>query len=99
MCVECDLFSYPTGNKKMKRDEILQTAQTLINGERASEYGDAKENFQDIADLWSVFLGRQITRQEVAVCMILVKSARLMKSSKEDSWVDICGYAALGGEQ
>ena len=69
----------------MKRDEILQTAQTLINGERASEYGDAKENFQDIADLWSVFLGRQITRQEVAVCMILVKSARLMKSSKGDS--------------
>ena len=27
-------------------------------GARASEYGDAKQNFQDIADLWSVFLGR-----------------------------------------
>ena len=99
MCVKCELYSYPSGKKKMKRDEILQTAQALINGERASEYGDAKQNFQDIADLWSVFLGRPTTRQEVAVCMVLVKSARLMKSNKEDSWVDICGYAALGGEQ
>jgi len=61
--------------------------------------GDDDANFQDIADLWSVFLGRPTTRQEVAVCMVLVKSARLMKSNKEDSWVDICGYAALGGEQ
>jgi hypothetical protein len=83
----------------MTRDEILQTAQALINGERASEYGDAKQNFQDIADLWSVFLGRKITRQEVAVCMVLFKCARLMNSNKEDSWVDVCGYAALGGEE
>jgi len=99
MCVKCELYSYPSGKKKMKRDEILETAQSLINGARASEYGDAKENFQDIADLWSVFLSRPTTRQEVAVCMVLVKSARLMKSNTEDSWVDICGYAALGGEQ
>jgi hypothetical protein len=83
----------------MTREEILREAEALINGDRANDYGDAKQNLQDIADLWSVFLGRQITRQEVAVCMVLLKSARLMKSNKEDSWVDICGYAALGGEE
>ena len=83
----------------MIRDEILERAGIIINGERAKDYGDAKENFQHIADMWSVFLGQRITRQQVAACMILVKTARLMKSDKEDSWLDICGYAALGGEQ
>ena len=38
----------------MKRDEILRQAETLINGARAADYGDAKENFKNIADLWSV---------------------------------------------
>jgi len=83
----------------MKRDEILRQAETLINGDRAADYGDAKENFKNIADLWSVYLGTPVTRQDVAVCMILVKAARLMSSNKPDSWIDICGYAALGGEK
>jgi|TARA_R100000329_G_scaffold146045_1_gene132205 hypothetical protein len=83
----------------MKRDEILRQAEILINGDRAADYGDAKENFKNIADLWSVYLGTPVNRQDVAVCMILVKAARLMGSNKPDSWIDICGYAALGGEK
>ena len=47
-------------------------------------YGDAKENFQDIADLWSVFLKTEINAEQVAVCMILMKCARLMKSNHMD---------------
>ena len=82
----------------MTREEILKQAETLINGDRANDYGDAKQNFQDIAALWSVFLEQPINSQQVAICMVLVKAARLMKSNKDDSWVDICGYAALGGE-
>jgi len=31
--------------------------------------------------------------------MILMKCSRLMKSNHMDGWVDICGYAALGGEK
>ena len=83
----------------MKRDEILKQAEKLINGDRNKNYGDAKQNFQDIADLWSVFLGTKVTREQVAVCMILMKCSRLMKSNHMDGWVDICGYAALGGER
>lgn len=82
----------------MKREEILQTAENLINGDRSREYGDAQQNFQDIANLWSVILAKEITIEQVALCMIMVKSARLMKTNHLDSWIDICGYAALGGE-
>lgn len=83
----------------MKREEILQKAESLINGDRAKDYGDAHKNFQDIAKLWSVVLDKEITEEQFVLCMIMVKAARLMKTDHEDSWVDICGYAALGGEE
>jgi len=83
----------------MKRDQLVQKAEELINGDRAKEYGDAKKNFEDIAKMWSVILEKEITPQQMALCMIMVKAARLMKTDHEDSWVDIAGYAALGGEK
>ena len=40
-----------------------------------------------------------ITAEQVAACMIGVKLARLAEDiTKDDSWVDIIGYAALGSE-
>ena len=39
------------------------------------------------------------TAHDVAAMMILLKVARLATSpDKWDNWVDIAGYAALGGE-
>jgi hypothetical protein len=83
----------------MKREEILDTAKGLVNGDRHKDYGDAHKNFQDIAKLWSVILGTEITEQQFVLCMIMVKAARLMKTDHADSWIDLCGYAALGGEK
>ena len=82
----------------MKREEILSEAENLINGDRAKDYGDAFTNHKRIADIWSVVMGREVTVKEVILCMIGMKMARLVHDSKSDSWVDICGYAGLGGE-
>ena len=82
----------------MKREEILQEAETLINGDRAKDYGDAYVNHKRIADMWSVVFGKEVTVRQVILCMIAMKVARLVHDSKEDSWVDVCGYAAVGGE-
>lgn len=72
---------------------ILQKAHELIYSDRQQDYGPAKENFQNIADLWSVILGTSVTADQVAMCMIQVKVARLIRSpDHEDSWVDIAGY-------
>lgn len=73
---------------------ILQKAHSLIYGDRQSDYGSALKNFQDIADQWSVTFGIPVTPDQVAICMIQVKLARLMKSPDHlDSWVDVAGYA------
>lgn len=84
----------------MNRDEILNKSQFLINGDRAKEYGDAYENHKRIAEMWSVLLNKQITVSQVYQCMIAVKLSRLIETPEHtDSWIDICGYGALGGEQ
>ena len=73
----------------MKRDEILKKAESLINGDRDRDYGDAHKNFQDVAKLWSVILETEVTEKQFVLCMLMVKATRLMKTDHEDSWVDI----------
>lgn len=81
------------------RKYFLEEAEKLINGPRAKEYGPAKFNHERIAKIWSVVLAREVTAEEVVACMIGVKLARLAETmGHDDSWVDIIGYAALGGE-
>ena len=81
------------------REDFLNKAEELINGPIDKEYGPAKFNQERIATIWSVVLGRCVTPEQVVACMIGLKLARLAEdSTKDDSWVDIIGYAALGGE-
>ena len=84
---------------KKNREYFLNQAEKLINGPRAKEYGPAKFNHERIAKIWSVILAKEVTAEEVIACMIGVKLARLAETlDHDDSWVDINGYAALGGE-
>ena len=44
-------------------------------------------------------LKEPITPEDAVACMIGVKIARLAEDiNKDDSWIDVIGYAALGGE-
>ena len=84
----------------MNRKEILDKAEKMINGPRAKDYGDAHENHERIAKMWSVLLERDVTVAQVYQWMIAVKLSRLIETpGHEDSWLDICGYGALGGEK
>ncbi len=84
----------------MKRDEILGKASELINGDRKEDYGDAYLNHMRIAEFWNNYLDHEIklTPTDIAVMMMLVKVARCIHAYKEDSFIDMCGYAALAGE-
>ena len=86
--------------KKKDRKYFLKEAEKLINGPRAKEYGDASLNHQRIADMWSVIFGIKVTVSMVYLAMIALKMSRIMNTpNHEDSWVDICGYGALGAEE
>ncbi|AER50290.1 phosphofructokinase [Mycobacterium phage Jeffabunny] len=75
---------------------ILTTAETIINGQRAKDYGDARENHQRIAKLWEAYTGKEYSPEDVAVMMILLKIARFMENGyHEDTVTDIAGYAGV----
>jgi hypothetical protein len=82
----------------MNRGDILQEAHRLTAKDRQQIYGDPTVNHSRIADLWTTYLEHQITPQQVAICMALVKIARLMESETPDSFVDLAAYAAIAGE-
>ena len=82
----------------MNRGEILQEAARLTARDRQKTYGDPTVNHSRIAELWTTYLEQQITPQQVAICMALVKIARLMETETEDSFIDLAAYAAIAGE-
>jgi hypothetical protein len=83
----------------MTRPEILQKAEACVCGHREQEYGSPENNFQTIADLWRAYKGVDFTAVDVAMMMALLKIARIQSgTATEDSFVDLAGYAACGGE-
>lgn len=79
---------------------IFTEAEVLINGQRQQDYGDKLQNFSQISMLWQGTLahklqpGQFITAEDVALCMMQVKIARMAKSpDHRDSLLDVAGYA------
>ena len=79
-------------------ENILEEAKELVKGDRQKEYGDKLTNHENIAALWSIFLRKKITPHDAAMCMALVKVARLMHARKQDSYIDLAAYAAIAAE-
>lgn len=84
----------------MNRAQILETATKCVCGRREQDYGRPEDNFQTIANFWSEYLGGiTITAKDVAMMMALMKIARIKTgTATQDSFVDLAGYAACGGE-
>lgn len=88
------------GDNVPERDLILNNARMLISGDRKKTYGDAAKDFTRTGKMWAAVLGvEEVTPVQVALCMALVKIGRLCETEDHrDSWIDSCGYLALGGE-
>ena len=83
----------------MDRGEILDEAKRLTHGDRNKNYGKPLTNHQRIAGLWSIYLEQEITPAQAAMCLALVKVARLIETPDHcDSFVDGAAYFAIAGE-
>jgi hypothetical protein len=80
----------------MKRTEELLNEIQVILADRGSIYGSAEENHRRISELWSGYLDTYISPEQVAMCMLLVKVARLSQTSNhDDSLRDLLGYGII----
>lgn len=84
----------------MERADILDAAKKCVCGEREQDYGSPEDNFRRIAMFWNSYIGDYIFSEvDVAMMMALLKIARIKSGTgTEDSFVDLAGYAACGGE-
>lgn len=81
------------------RKSILENAVKCVCNDRDKQYGNPEDNFAKIAQYWSVYLGEEIYADDVAMMMSLFKIARIQTGTGTfDSFVDLAGYAACGGE-
>tara|TARA_R110000823_G_scaffold207592_1_gene338143 strand:+ start:1106 stop:1366 length:261 start_codon:yes stop_codon:yes gene_type:complete len=83
----------------MNRGQILDEAKRLTLNEREAIYGTPLVNHQRIAKFWSIYLEHEVTPQDVALMMALVKVARLIQTPDHlDSVIDLCSYGSIAGE-
>lgn len=82
------------------RADVLRQAERMVCGHREQDYGSPEDSFGLIAGLWSAYLGmRDITPVDVSMMMALLKIARIGGGrGTADSFIDLAGYAACGGE-
>lgn len=82
-----------------ERGAVLDEARKTINGDRQDAYGNPEDGFSMIAELWTAYLDKYVSPQDVAMMMALLKIARQKTGKgKRDNFVDICGYAALAAD-
>jgi hypothetical protein len=78
-------------------DSILTEAAKIAGVDRSESYGHPLANHDRIAGLWQAYLDAKkpgdLTPQDVARMMILLKVARDLHAPRRDNRVDICGYA------
>ena len=85
------------------RTQILDTAKQAINVDRAGQYGSAEDGFAAIEQIWSALDKARGPRDrgpvDVALYLNAVKMVRAATNPQHaDTWTDLCGYSALGGE-
>lgn len=90
------------------RREILQDAERCVCGDRDKTYKGPEDSFALIAELWEPIIrarcaspGADVTVDAVTVALLMaeLKIARAATNvGRMDSWVDLAGYAACGGE-
>ena len=71
---------------------LLDAAKQIVD-ERGKDYGDSQKSFERIAKFWSAYKNVEITPKNVAAMMILLKISRWVTSDKQDTLLDIVGYA------
>lgn len=80
---------------KLKPKSVLQEADAIVNGPRQDAYGSPADNFCRWRDLCRS-TGRpgleNVTAEDLAITMVLLKIARDTASPKRDNAVDGAGY-------
>ena len=77
--------------------QLAEKAIDLVYGQRGKDYGHPYDDYTRTAALWSALIGHEITAEQAALMMVLVKLSREMNRPKDDNIVDAHGYLLVYG--
>lgn len=83
------------GESLVDEDLALWDKATEIMHVRAEKYGHPRENFQNIAQMWSVIFGIDVTESQVAWAMVAMKMCRDLNEQQMDNALDAMNYAGI----
>ena len=88
-----------TGAKRLRSKDILTNASDTID-ERSATHGHYDLTLLRASKLWGDYLEREIDPMDVAICMALLKLARVMEARghHNDNFLDAVAYFAIAGE-
>lgn len=82
-------------NEQPGQSEMLE-ANSLVNGDRQASYGPPRNSYEALAKMLSGLLARKLksdlTPEDVALVMLLLKVQRESYKPKRDNRVDMHGY-------
>lgn len=83
----------------MEAHKLFQEAEKLLNKDRQEVYGDAVDNYERIALIWSALTGAVLDGKDVALMMAALKIYRAQKNPEHrDSFVDALAYVAIASQ-
>lgn len=78
-----------------KPQSILTEAARIRGGERNTDYGDAVESFEVVAEIANAITGLSLTPAQCCKVLLAVKLTRERYNHKRDNLVDLCGYTDI----
>lgn len=91
-------------NKNLIRKSILEEVEECVCGGAENRNETPESTSGTIADFWNLYLKKrgmkvEISELDVDAMMVLLKLSRIITGYGDiDNWLDIAGYATLGGE-
>lgn len=77
-------------------EQSLTAARKAVLDDREETHGTLTENFGQVSEFWSTYLGVEITEVDVAVMMVLMKASRQKAgTNKFDHYADMVGYSSI----
>jgi hypothetical protein len=74
---------------------VLSEAENLVSGDRQDQYGDPREHFSSVAQMFQGVTGVELAAKEVVILMICLKLTRQYFKPSRDNLVDLAGYTKI----
>lgn len=89
---------HPTFRRKPRKRSVLVAAHGLRHGPRQDSYGDPTDTWAEVAQVWSVLTGVEITPERAVLLMAALKLVRANRRHDFDDLADLAAYADIAND-